>query len=170
MAELVPDAEDSPPVCIGVGVLVWREQQLLLGQRITNKQPDCWQFPGGWLEVGESVTACARREVQEETGLSIKKLRHLGFTNSTFTVAQKTAITLLVSCDYDTGSVEMREPDKCASWHWFDCQQLPSPLFTPINLFLAQISANPDVVATQQLYALHCAALPLTDTPLNGHK
>lgn len=32
---------------------------------------DQWQFPRGGVEVGESDPACARREFQEETGLSI---------------------------------------------------------------------------------------------------
>ena len=124
---------------IGVGVLVWRDKQLLLGKRLIEAGQSCWQFPGGHLEHGESVLDCARREVLEETSLKIKKLRHLGFTDKAFTIGQHQYITLLVSSDYDSGMAEVLEPDKCELWQWFDYRQLPEPLFEPISLFLSQI-------------------------------
>ncbi len=127
----------SRPV-VGVGVLVWRERELLLGRRISENQQSCWQFPGGCLEADETVIECAAREVLEETGLNVIGLRHLGFTNESFEVGQKQYISLLASCDYYAGEVENREPDKCEQWQWFDYQQLPSPLFKPITLFTAQ--------------------------------
>jgi len=148
---------------IGVGVLVWREKQILLGERLAKKQAGCWQFPGGHLENNESVIECARREVLEETGIHVKDLRHLGYTDSQFEVARNKYITLLVSCEYDSGEVEVLEPDKCASWQWFDYQRLPAPLFIPISRFLSQIS-TPSVTATAEddLYAMHRASRVLT--------
>jgi len=123
---------------VGVGVLVWRGRQLLLGKRISIGQKSCWQFPGGHLENGESVIECASREVHEETGLKVKALRHLGFTDKTFAMNQQQYITLLVSADYDAGEVQALEPDKCEVWQWFDYQQLPAPLFKPIEIFMSQ--------------------------------
>ena len=139
---------------IGVGVLVWRDKQLLLGKRIAKGQQSCWQFPGGHLENGESVIDCARREVVEETSLKIKAPRHLGFTDNTFVIGSRQYITLLVTSDYGSGRAETLEPDKCELWQWFDYRQLPEPLFEPITAFLSQS------VLTQQddLYDLHCAS------------
>lgn len=37
--------------------------------------PDVWMAPGGHREFNEGLFECARREVFEETGLSIKNLR-----------------------------------------------------------------------------------------------
>ena len=155
----------SRPI-IGVGVLVWREQQILLGQRITQGQESCWQFPGGHLEENESVLACARREVLEETGLNIKELRHLGFTDEQFEVAQQKYITLLVSCEYKSGEAERLEPEKCAGWQWFDYQKLPAPLFTPISSFLSQLTTNSE----NDLYALHRASQVLSYAPSGARK
>jgi 8-oxo-dGTP pyrophosphatase MutT (NUDIX family) len=39
-----------------------------------NSGKGAWNFPGGKIEVGESPEAAARREVQEETGLSVNVL------------------------------------------------------------------------------------------------
>ncbi len=139
---------------IGVGVLVWRDKQLLLGKRMMKDQKSCWQFPGGHLEKGESVVECASREVQEETGLKVKALRHLGFTDKVFTIGQQQYITLLVSALL-SGSAEAKvlEPDKCEVWQWFDYQQLPAPLFKPIEIFISQYD---------DLYMLHRASVCLS--------
>ena len=150
---------------IGVGVLVWRDKQLLLGKRPADKQaesPDfCWQFPGGHLENNESVTECAVREVLEETSLKVKSLRHLGFTNNTFVMVQRQYITLLVSCDYKSGVAQRMEPDKCERWQWFDYKKLPEPLFKPISLFMSQCD---------DLYAQHCASQVMPDISFDVYK
>ena len=168
---------------IGVGVLVWRDQQLLLGKRLSKGLHTCWQLPGGHLEVGETVTECAQREVQEETSLQVHKLRHLGFTNQPFSAingeTQQSYITLFVSCEYAIGKAQTCEPDKCECWQWFDYRQLPSPLFEPITLFMEQlalaqlVTAQPVTIQGAQqsdLYELHRASHIMQDAPSNVHK
>ena len=137
----------SRPI-IGVGVLVWRGNQLLLGKRLMKDQPACWQFPGGHLEHGESVIECAHREVLDETGLNVSGARHFGFTDKQFSVAQKQYLTLYVSCEFTEGELQVREPDKCERWQWFDYNQLPAPLFEPINIIIEECG---------DLHALYCA-------------
>jgi ADP-ribose pyrophosphatase YjhB (NUDIX family) len=57
---------------IGVGCLVMdTSNQVLLVKRAHPPQQGFWHIPGGKLEWGESVGACAEREVLEETGLEI---------------------------------------------------------------------------------------------------
>jgi 8-oxo-dGTP diphosphatase len=152
------DSNKSRPT-IGVGVLVWRDEQLLLGKRISKGHHSCWQFPGGHLENGESVLTCAHREVLEETGLKVKQLRHLGFTDKPFEIAQRSYITLLVSCVYESGEAQTLEPDKCEQWQWFDYHQLPEPLFEPINIFMLQ---------HKNLYTLHCTSTVMPNSSLTA--
>lgn len=56
-------------------VIFDRRGRLLLQQRSDGGQ---WGLPGGSVEIGESVTDAVRREVHEETGLSVSVRRLIG--------------------------------------------------------------------------------------------
>lgn len=135
-----PLAKNRP--FIGVGVLLWKGDCLLLGERIAANGVHDWQFPGGHLEAGENVLECAAREVLEETGLSIGFAEHAGFSNELFLAGQREYITLYITAAHLSGEPEVIEPDKCLSWQWFPYDQLPAPLFLPIINFLKQ---SPDL-------------------------
>ncbi|MEM3690282.1 MAG: NUDIX domain-containing protein, partial [Candidatus Micrarchaeia archaeon] len=44
---------------------------------LKRREPKVWEFPGGGVEWGESPEKAVRREVFEETGLKIKKMKLL---------------------------------------------------------------------------------------------
>ena len=123
---------------IGVGVIIWKDRSVLLGKRIDPEGENHWQFPGGHLEVGETVTECARREVEEEVGIQISDVKNLGYTNDAFMMSGRHYITLFVSARYVQGEVRVMEPDKCECWQWFESDNLPTPLFAPIRNYLKQ--------------------------------
>lgn len=56
---------------IGVGVVVWKGEQVLMIRRGKPPRMGEWSLPGGLQEVGETVAAAGAREVMEETGISI---------------------------------------------------------------------------------------------------
>ena len=56
---------------VGVGVVVWRDDRVLLIQRGKAPRRGEWSIPGGAQEVGETVDQAGRREVREETGIDI---------------------------------------------------------------------------------------------------
>jgi len=70
---------------IGVGVMMMREEKILLGRRHSDPGKadselhgeGSWTMPGGKLEFGESFEDGARREVKEETGAEGKIIRAL---------------------------------------------------------------------------------------------
>lgn len=57
---------------IGVGVIITREDKVLLVQRGREPGAGTWAFPGGRLELGETLAEAAAREAREETGLEIE--------------------------------------------------------------------------------------------------
>jgi ADP-ribose pyrophosphatase YjhB (NUDIX family) len=57
-----------------VGVVVWRDEEVLLVRRGGEPNRGQWSIPGGAQELGETVYAAAEREVMEETGLGIRIL------------------------------------------------------------------------------------------------
>lgn len=59
---------------VGVGVVVWRGGRVLLIRRATPPRQGQWSLPGGAQEVGETVFEAARREVLEETGVTVEVL------------------------------------------------------------------------------------------------
>ncbi len=118
---------------IGVAVIVIKSGQVLLGKRKGAHGEGTWAFPGGHLRFGETVEACARREVMEETGLSIEDLKLGPYTNDLFSKEKKHYITLYVTARYAKGQLEIREPDKCESWEWFDWDRLPTPRFLSLE-------------------------------------
>ena len=57
---------------VGVGAVVFKDRRVLLVRRGHAPRKGMWSLPGGLQEVGETVFAAARREVLEETGLTIE--------------------------------------------------------------------------------------------------
>ncbi|MFW9878393.1 MAG: NUDIX hydrolase [Candidatus Thorarchaeota archaeon] len=56
---------------IGVGVLLIRDNHLLLVKRKYSPDAGYWSIPGGHLDLGEKVEAAAVREAFEETGFKV---------------------------------------------------------------------------------------------------
>ena len=56
---------------VGVGVAVWRGDEVLLVKRGTEPRIGQWSLPGGRQQPGETVREAAIREVIEETGLTV---------------------------------------------------------------------------------------------------
>jgi ADP-ribose pyrophosphatase YjhB (NUDIX family) len=56
---------------VGVGVVVWRGDMVLLVRRGKPPRQGRWSLPGGIQETGETVFEAGRREVLEETGLAV---------------------------------------------------------------------------------------------------
>jgi 8-oxo-dGTP diphosphatase len=68
----VSAAAERTPVDVAVGVLVDADGRFLLTSRPAGKvYAGYWEFPGGKLEVGESVEGALRRELHEELGIEI---------------------------------------------------------------------------------------------------
>jgi ADP-ribose pyrophosphatase YjhB (NUDIX family) len=57
---------------IGVGVVVFKGDRVLLVRRAKAPRAGLWSLPGGRQRLGEEVRETARREVAEESGLEVE--------------------------------------------------------------------------------------------------
>jgi 8-oxo-dGTP diphosphatase len=126
---------------VGVGVVVRHNGKVLLGKRRGSHGEGTWALPGGHLEFKEEIEACVRREMQEETNLVVTDIRFGTLTNDIF--EQKDGehedrhyVTIFMVCDYAGGELTTMEPDKCEEWRWFRWDELPRPIFLPLENLL----------------------------------
>jgi ADP-ribose pyrophosphatase YjhB (NUDIX family) len=115
---------------VGLGVIIQRGGEILLGQR-KGWQEGFYSIPGGLLETGETFEQGAIREVREETGLELIDPRVIALTNNleTFARTGKHHISVILYTDEFRGEPLLMEPDKCAGWGWYDPRRLPEPHF-----------------------------------------
>jgi mutator protein MutT len=57
---------------VGVGAIVQYKGKILLIRRANEPGKGLWSIPGGLVELGETVRDAAKREVEEETGISVE--------------------------------------------------------------------------------------------------
>ena len=120
----------------GVGVLVMRDGQLLLGRRLASHGHGTWSCPGGKPHAGESPLACAERELYEETGLEASGGRVVAETLDGFPESRRVYRTRFVLMDGVSGEPRRREPTKVDGWKWYPWGSLPEPLFAPVASLL----------------------------------
>ena len=90
----IPEGEDRPrhvcPACatihyqnpkLVVGSLPVSGERILLCRRAIDPRRNSWTLPAGWLENGETVTACALRETCEEAWATVTDLQAYTLVN-----------------------------------------------------------------------------------------
>ncbi len=77
MSEAAPTSDREYPSrpIVGIGVVVLRPGAVVLVRRGKPPNMGSWSLPGGAQELGETAEAAARRELLEETGLTVGELR-----------------------------------------------------------------------------------------------
>lgn len=123
---------------VGLGVAVIKDGKVLLEKRKNSHGEGSWCFPGGHLEFGETWEECSKRETKEEAGIEIKNIRFGTATNDIFPKEGKHYVTIIMIAEYDSGEVQIMEPEKNEKWDWFGWDNLPSPLFVPLQNLIKQ--------------------------------
>ncbi|KAF9626060.1 hypothetical protein IFM89_030728 [Coptis chinensis] len=134
---------------VGVVVLVMKGKKILLGKRHTSTSNATFGLPGGRLEFGESFEECGVREVKEESGLDIEKTEFVMVTNNLFledpNPTHYIAIILRAVLIDPSQEPENLESHMCDGWGWYDWNNLPNPLFKPLQTMLQSgVSPFPD--------------------------
>lgn len=124
---------------VGVLVILRYNDNVLLGKRKGSHGHGEWSFPGGHLEMNETIEECGKREVFEETGIKIMNtsISNSEYTNDMFQKDNKQYITLYQKYIMNEPTTpELLEPEKCFEWKWFHIDHLPEPLFLCVKNYL----------------------------------
>jgi 8-oxo-dGTP diphosphatase len=123
-----------------VGVAVFlrnKHNEILLGYRTSTLGFHTWGLPGGKLEYTEDTKLCAKRELKEETDITVELSDLILYGVSTAVYSDNLHyVTIIYEAKNWSGSVKIMEPTKCAEWSWFDTEHLPEELFLPLKNFV----------------------------------
>ena len=127
---------------VGLGVFVKKQGMVLVGKRKGSHGTGTWALPGGHLEPGESFKDCCKREVLEETGLVVKNIGPVVFTNDVFDDEGLHYVTLFFKAECESGEVIIVEPRECEEWRWVSPSHIPQPIFLPLRNALEEMKKN----------------------------
>ncbi len=118
---------------VGIGIMIFRKNKILLGKRKGSHGQGDYAFPGGHLDYMENFEECAIREIKEETGIKVKNIKFQLLSNiKKFNPKHYVHIGLIA--DHKNGEPKILEPDKCEGWDWYKLDTLPKPLFWPTQI------------------------------------
>ena len=108
-----------PRISPAMMVLVTRGRQLLLGRGV-NFGANMYSALAGFLEAGESIEEAVRREVREEVGIEVDRLRYFGSQSWPF----PNSLMIAFRAEYAGGELRP-DPAELADAQWFDPENLP---------------------------------------------
>ena len=114
---------ENPGVKLRVSVVLIRGDEILLIRHRRDAR-FYWVLPGGALERGEGLSACATREVKEETGLDSRILRLLYVGEVLSPSGEKHVLDLIFHGELAEGGQPIRP-----SRHW----TIEEPRFFPLR-------------------------------------
>ncbi|MBY0097366.1 NUDIX hydrolase [Mesobacillus maritimus] len=121
-----------PLILVGaVAVIVDDSGRILLEQRRFPKET--WGLPGGLMELGESTEEVAKREVLEETGLTVNDLKLINVYSGAnhFVKAENGDEFYVVTVAYYTETFEGKvkvDKKESISFEFFEPDKLPSKM------------------------------------------
>jgi ADP-ribose pyrophosphatase YjhB (NUDIX family) len=106
------------PKPVAAAIPATNDGRIILLRRAFDPGKDLWTFPGGFVDLGESVEQAARRETREELGIEIE----LGPVVNVYSRPEE-RVVLIVYRATTTGTP--RTSDEASEVRAFDPQELP---------------------------------------------
>lgn len=128
--------DDKKRPLVGVSVLIIDGDRILLEKRDKDPGMGAWKAPGGHMEFGETPEETAAREVEEEVGIKLGKIKFRTMTNDVFEDGSKHYITIWMEAKYEGGEPEVKAPYEESEVAWFHWNDLPQPLYLPVRHLL----------------------------------
>jgi ADP-ribose pyrophosphatase YjhB (NUDIX family) len=112
---------------VGTGLAILRDGKLLLYRRVRPPEAGHWNIVGGKIDHLEQSYDAARREAEEETGLSIGPVDFLCLSEQIFAEEKQHWVSLIYMTSDFVGEPRVTEPEKLPEFGWFDLDDLPKP-------------------------------------------
>lgn len=113
---------------VGAGLVIQRNGKVLLYKRENPPEAGHWSIVGGKVDHMETAASAAKREAEEETGLSIGDTHFLCVSEQIIPSDSQHWLSLIYLADKVDGEARLMEPEKLSDMGWFDLDDLPQPL------------------------------------------
>jgi 8-oxo-dGTP diphosphatase len=136
-----PDAhhkDSNVRPAVGVGVMVRRGNEVLLGRRRGAHGEGTFGWPGGGLGFGETLAGAVAREALEEASLVVIGQPRLICVSNVVEYGRHYLDMEFEVSEFE-GEPKVNEPQFIESWNWYSLDALPGPLFKPCQLALESL-------------------------------
>ena len=118
------------PAVTGDCIVITKEvdAKVLLIQRADEPYKGCWAFPGGFLNMDETIEQCAIRELEEETGLKVNDVHQIGAYSKVDRDPRGRTITVAYLAIIDS-PISVLGQDDAAKAEWWPLSALPQLAF-----------------------------------------
>jgi mutator protein MutT len=123
---------------IGVAVIRNKQGQILIDRRLAKgEMAGLWEFPGGKIELNETVEECIKREISEELAIEVEVGDRLVTIDRTYSNFE---VTLFVHhCQYLSGEPQ---PIECQEIRWVTLAEISNYTFPEANTQIITILQN----------------------------
>ncbi len=126
---MIESNSSIPHKIIGVAVIWNDEKQILIDRRLPQgAMGGLWEFPGGKIEIGETIEECIKREIAEELGIEIAVGEHLITIDHTYTHLR---VTLTVHHSQHLAGIP--QAIECDEIRWVSLDELDEFTFPEAN-------------------------------------
>jgi len=114
---------------VGCGLVIQRaDGRVLLCKRLKAPEAGHWNIVGGKVDHMEISAEAARREAEEESGLTIGAVEFLCLSEEIIPADGQHWVSLIYVTRDFSGEPQLTEPDKLSEIGWFDPTDPPQPL------------------------------------------
>lgn len=99
-----------------------------------------WSVPGGWLDFGETPHDAVKREIKEETSLTVTQVMTEGYVVNTHPTERLHVVCLFFRARHLSGELQLMEPDKASEVLWIPTTEVVTMpnLFAPLKSYIEQ--------------------------------
>ena len=115
------------PVPTASALVVDARGRLLLARRAAEVENGKWDLPGGFVEEAEDPVEAMRRELREETGLTVEPTRFFGVWTDRYGDGPDARWTLNLYWLARPVAGEATAADDVSEVRWFSVDELPPP-------------------------------------------